>query len=109
MADLTRYVRKLTYLIELGEELVGVGSVEVVPEVSLVEQGVLGQVCLLVASSLLLFSVNELLERADLLGGVSGLTTTLHTLDVLEGVLGIEQALVDGTSLVSKTHHKDLS
>ena len=67
-----------TYLIKLSQELIRVRALEEVRNVGLVEECVLLEVLVVVARRLLLFVVDEALERADLLGGVN-FAVTLHT------------------------------
>ena len=81
-----------TYLIELSEVFIWVSTAEKVAQISLVKEHVLLEVVISVADCLrlLLFSVDELLEGADSLGGILIPSIALNMGNVFKRVLGIE-------------------
>lgn len=97
-----------TYLIKLCQEFIGICTLEEVGEIGGVMEHVLREVSLVVAHCLLFPGIDQLLERADLLGRI-GLVIAVYSGDVLEDVLRVEHALIDGLGLEAHAHHENLS
>ena len=103
-----RLGRVVAYLIKLSEELIGISTFEEVDDVGRVEKNVLLEVGRLVAHCFLLFGVDQLFQRTDLLVGISVFSVAMHTRDVFEHVLGVQQALVDNSGFVAHADHENL-
>ena len=98
----------VAYLIKLSEELIGISTFEEVDDIGSVEKNVLLEVGCLVALCLLFFGVDQLFQRTDLLAGISVFSVAIHTRDVFEDVLGVQEALVDNTGFVAHADHENL-